>query len=266
MPTCETNRVTLFYEDTGSGSPIVFTHGHSMNHGQWAPQVDALSKRYRTVVWDVRGHGRSSLPEGPVDPEDFSGDLVGLLDAMGIESATLCGLSMGGHISLQTAVRRPERVKGLILIGTPFTNSFNWFEKLTVPLNRLSVRLLPLEWTGRLTAQLLLRINPANKRYVEEAFQSMSRDHFLRHWEGNLRMDSRADLGKVDCPTLILHGDQDDLVRRQQAYLAAHIRGAEFHTIPNANHLTNLDNPSEVNAHIERFMERLSHRSGVSRS
>ena len=258
MPTCETNHVALHYEERGSGPPLVFTHGHSMNHAQWAPQVEALSSRYRTVVWDVRGHGRSTLPDGPVDPEDFSRDLVGLLDALGIESATLCGLSMGGHISLQTAVRWPERVQGLILIGTPFTNAFNGFEKLAVPLNRWITRRLPLTWTARLTADLLSRINPANKAFVEQAFAAMIHDRFMRLWEGNLRMESRADLGRVACPTLILHGDQDNLVRRQQAWLAAHIRGAEFHTIPNASHLTNLDNPQAVNAHIERFMDRLS--------
>jgi 3-oxoadipate enol-lactonase len=256
MPTCATQNATLFYEDQGSGPAIVFTHGHSLHHGQWAPQVAALSSRYRTITWDVRGHGQSSLPPGTVDPEDFSRDLVRLMDARGLESAILCGLSMGGHISLQTAVRRPERVKGLILIGTPFTNAFDAFDRLAVPFNRGFIRLLPLRLTARLTADLLSRINPANRQLIEESFETMPRDHFIRHWDGNLRMESRADLGKVMCPTLILHGEHDSMVRRQQAYLAANIRGAELHTIPNAHHLTNLDNPEAVTTHIERFMER----------
>lgn len=261
MPTFEANGVKLYYEDHGTGDPIVFTHGHSMFHKQWEPQVEALSRSYRTVIWDVRGHGHSSLPPGKVDPERFSQDLIALLDHLNLPSAVLCGLSMGGHISIQTAVRYPDRVRGLILIGTPFTNSFNGYEKYAVPISKLSVRLLPYGLTAKWTAKAMSGIRPDNYAFVVEAFSKMTKDRFLRHWSGNLSMESKHDLGKIDCPTLILHGDQDMMVRRQQRQLAAGIRGAEFVSISRAHHLTNLDNPREVNAHIERFMGRLANRT-----
>ncbi|RXZ79725.1 alpha/beta hydrolase [Paenibacillaceae bacterium] len=254
MAYCQTDEVNLYYEEYGAGETIILTHGHSMYHEQWKPQVEALAHLFHIIVWDVRGHGRSSLPAGEVDPESFSEDLIRLMDALAIESAVLCGLSMGGHISLQTAVRYPNRVKGLILIGTPFTNSFNWYEKMATPFSQLSLRLIPYRWTAQMTASIMSAITPSNKPFVLQAFGMMKRDDFLRHWKGNLQMDSSQDLGKVACPTLILHGAQDGMVRRQQRILHASIKGAGFETIPNAGHLTNLDNPEEVNQHIKSFM------------
>jgi 3-oxoadipate enol-lactonase len=254
MPFCELQDVKLYYEDSGSGEAIVFTHGHSMYHKQWKPQIEALSSRYRVIVWDVRGHGNSSLPAGAVDPESFSRDLAGLLEHLGLSSAVLCGLSMGGHISLQTAVRYPGKVKGLILIGTPFTNAFNKFERFASPFSLFSLRLLPYKWMASLTAGIMSKVTPGNRDFVMEAFGKMTKDRFLRHWRGNLRMDSRNELGKVHCPVLLLHGEQDRMVARQQQALAAGIRGAALHTIKGADHLTNLDNPEAVNRHIMDFM------------
>lgn len=257
MPTLKVNDVEIYYEEYGKGDVIVFTHGNSLFHGQWQPQVEEFSKTHRVLVWDVRGHGKSSLPAGEVNPDSFSQDLIGLLDALNIERAVLCGLSMGGHISLQAAVRYPERVRALVLIGAPFTNSFNWFEKWTVPLNLLSVRLLPLETTAKLTADAVSKITPATRSIVEQGFGFMTHDQFVRQWAGNLRMETKHDLHKVHCPTLILHGEKDTLVARQQKALAAGIAGAEFYSIPNAGHLTNLDNPQAVNQHIQQFLGKL---------
>ncbi|MDQ0208770.1 alpha/beta fold hydrolase [Alkalicoccobacillus murimartini] len=114
MPVVTLNGVDLYYEIKGEGPPLIFTHGHSMNHEQWEPQVNALSSFYQIITWDARGHGHSTLPPGPVDPRDFSRDLHSLIDYLQLKSVVLCGLSMGGHISLQTALFYPEKIRGLI--------------------------------------------------------------------------------------------------------------------------------------------------------
>lgn len=250
------NHARLFYETRGEGRPIVFTHGASWNHKMWKPQVDYFSRSYHTLAWDVRGHGYSSLPEGKVNSEDFSKDLIALLDHLSIEKAALCGLSMGGHISLQTAVRYPERVEALILLGTPFTNTFNWFEKLFVPFNRWSSRIIPMRLSGRLQASMLSKFNPANKAYIEKAFAQIQHDNWIRVWDAVTRMESREDLQKIDCPTLILQGDHDTMIRRQQEYMKAHITKSELKIISNAQHATNLDNPDEVNEQIQSFLQK----------
>ncbi len=215
MSIYEVNNVKLYYEVRGTGQPIVFTHGASFNHKQWEKQVDYFSQFYQTVVWDVRGHGYSTLPAGKVNSNDFSKDLNGLLDHLEIKSAVLCGLSMGGHISLQTAFKYPKRVAGLILIGTPFTNTFNWYEKLFVPFNRWSSRLLSMKHSARLSAKMMSKFNPDNQTYIEEAVQMIPHNNWIRVWDAITRMESRDSLHKVAFPTLLLCGDHDTMTLRQ---------------------------------------------------
>ncbi len=257
MPTCEVNNVKLYYEVQGNGQPIVFTHGASWNHKQWEHQVDYFSSLYQTVVWDVRGHGYSTLPAGEVDSNEFSQDLIGLLDHLGIRSAVLCGLSMGGHISLQTAFKYPERVTGLILIGTPFTNTFNWYEKLFVPFNRWSSRLISMKQSAKLSAKMLSKFNLDNQAYIEEAMQMIPHHNWVRLWDAITRMESRDGLHKVVCPTLLLCGDHDTMTLRQQSYMETHIPGAELRIVKDAHHATNLDNPQEVNRFVEQFLKQV---------
>ncbi|MCM3261689.1 alpha/beta hydrolase [Paenibacillus lautus] len=254
MPVYKGREVDLYYEVKGEGKPLVFTHGASWNHKQWRPQVDAFSRRYQTVVWDIRGHGSSSLPHGKVDSEDFSRDLADLLSELGIEQATLCGLSLGGHISLQTAVRYPEKVAALVLIGTPFTNAFNWFERMFVPVNRLTSYLMPMSLSGKIQGRMLSKFNKSNQAYIEQAFGSIAHSDWIRIWDAVTRMDSTHDLHKIQCPVLLLQGESDTMIRRQQAYMQEQIANAQLKIIRNAHHATNLDNPDEVNEAIASFL------------
>lgn len=257
MPIYKGNHVDIYYEEQGKGDAIVFTHGASWDHRQWEKQIEFFSTSYHTIAWDVRGHGQSSLPPGKVHTEDFNRDLIELLDFLEIERAHLCGLSMGGHISLQTAIRYPERVKSLILIGTPFTNSFNWYEKMFVPINRLSNYFIPMKILAKSQAYVLSKYNHNNKRYIESAVRQIPHKNWLRLWNAISRMESGAHLHKVTCPTLILHGEKDTMTMRQQTVLHEKIKGSKWLTIRNAHHATNLDNPNDVNTYIDAFLKEL---------
>ncbi|MEZ0480397.1 alpha/beta fold hydrolase [Planococcus sp. SSTMD024] len=258
MPTIKINNATLYYEVTGAGEVLIFTHGASWDHLQWKPQVEELSKFYKTITWDVRGHGKSSLPTGKVDSEDFIKDLVGLLEHLGIEQAHLCGLSMGGHISLQTAVKYPEMVKSLILIGTPYTNSYNWIEKVFVPINRWSSKFVPMGVMASIQARTLSKFNPDNKHYIKETVSSIPLSNWVRIWNSVSRMESGKDLSKIHCPTLILQGDHDSMIERQQKEMAERIPQSNVIYIKNAHHATNLDNPKGVNYEIMQHLSSLS--------
>lgn len=249
--------IKLYYEVKGTGKPIIFTHGASWNYKQWRGQVDYFSNFYQTIVWDVRGHGYSTLPAGKIDSEDFSKDLIGLMDHLNIESAALCGLSMGGHISLQTAIRHPERVDGLILIGTPFTNAFNRYEKIFVPINRWSSKLLSMKLSAKLSAAALSKFNSNNRAYIEEAMQMIPYSNWIRLWDAITRMESGEHLQDVKCPTLLLCGDHDSMTLRQQKHMEEKIQLADLKMISQAHHATNLDNPDEVNAYIQGFLNKL---------
>ncbi|WP_054708252.1 alpha/beta hydrolase [Bacillus sp. JCM 19041] len=250
MPTVRINNVDLFYEVKGTGEAIVFTHGASWDHRQWQPQIEALSNSYKTICWDVRGHGQSSLPEGKVDSNDFSDDLVGLLAHLGVKQAHLCGLSMGGHISLQTAIRYPETARSLILIGTPYTNTYNRFEKIVVPINRFSSKFIPMSMLARMQAKTLSKFNADNEHYIKDAVSAISLSRWIRLWNAISRMESGDHLHKVNCQTLLLQGDHDTMIERQQEDLSKKIKHSRLVKIKNAHHATNLDNPKQVNAEI----------------
>ncbi|KOS60392.1 alpha/beta hydrolase [Lysinibacillus agricola] len=254
MPTCTINNVDLYYEIKGKGEPIIFTHGASWDKNQWDKQVDYFSQYYQTITWDVRGHGASSLPKGMVDAVDFRKDLIGLMNHLQIKNAHLCGLSMGGHISLQTAIHNPEYVKSLILIGTPFTNKFNWYEKLLVPLNRFSNLFIPMSVSAKIQAYTLSKFNKENKHYINSTVASMSYKNWVRIWNAVSRMESRNDLDKVNCSTLILYGEKDTMIKRQQEYLHNNIKQSQLIIIDNAHHATNLDNPNQVNENIHQHL------------
>lgn len=254
MSKCIVNDVELYYEVKGEGEAIVFTHGASWDHASWQPQVDYFSKQYKTIVWDVRGHGKSTLPEGEVDSEDFTKDLIGLLDHLNIDSANLCGLSLGGHISIQVAVQHPDRVKSLILIATPFTNTFNSYERMLVPLNRFSSMFIPMQLMASLQANMLSNFNYSNKAYIEEAVIQIPKQNWVRLWDAITRMESKEHLKLINSPTLIMYGDHDTMIGSQQQYMYQEIPNAEIQVIKNANHATNLDNPQDVNQHIKTFL------------
>lgn len=254
MPKVKINNVNLYYDVKGSGEAIIFTHGASWNNHQWDLQVEKLSKQYKTITWDVRGHGKSSLPKGKVDSEDFSKDLIGLLTHLNVQQAHLCGLSMGGHISLQTAIRYPEFVKSLILIGTPFTNTYNWFEKLVVPINRLTSIFIPMKVMANIQARTLSRFNSNNKQYIKKAVNSIPLNNWIRIWHAVSKMESGNHLYKINCPTLILQGEHDTIIARQQQEMARRISQSKLIYIKNAHHATNLDNPVQVNKEIVKHL------------
>ncbi|MEM8535012.1 MAG: alpha/beta hydrolase [Chloroflexota bacterium] len=263
MPTIETNGVTLYYKVIGDGPPLVFTHGAGWDHTQWQPQIAYFANRFRVIMWDVRGHGRSTLPDGPVDSADFRRDLVGLLDALDIRQAILVGLSMGGHISLQTAIAYPERVAALVLMGTPCTNRFNWRERVLVPINRWSARLIPMSLMARWTGQSMAKHSVAAGQSIEQAMQQIPYGHWQRIWHAVTSMESRAGLAQISCPTLILEGADDWLVQHQQAYLASHIPNATHHVVPRAFHAMNWDNPEDVHRYMDEFVTDLTEAGNV---
>src|SRR5688572_15664857 len=100
----------LFYELAGDGPPVVLVHAMTLDHRCFEPQMDALARGHRVLRYDCRGYGRSSVPEAA--PYAHGKDLVALLDAVGIaQPVTIVGVSMGGQIGFETALRSPERVR-----------------------------------------------------------------------------------------------------------------------------------------------------------
>lgn len=255
MPYFENRGARLYYEEKGQGKPLLFLHGTTWDMRQWKRQVDCFSKEYRTVTLDARGHGKSSLPPGAVSPDVFWRDVVALMDYLDIPSAVLCGLSMGGHVALQTAIHAQARVDGLILIGTPCSNQFNAYERMVVPVNRFCQRVMPMRWIVWIASRSLGGKNTEAREYIRSAMGSMKHDVYNRVWKAITSMESRAGLAHITCPTLILIGDHDWMTGRQQPFIHEQIKGSTLTTIQNASHGTVFDNPAQVEQEISGFLK-----------
>lgn len=254
MPYFENLGAELYYEESGQGKPLIFLHGASWDLRQWQRQIEHFSKSYRVIAMDARGHGKSSLPPGELSPDVFWRDVVALMDHLAIPKAIICGLSLGGHTTIQVAINAGTRVEKIILIGTPCTNQFNMFERIVLPINRFSLRLMPMSWLAWSISVCMGNFNPQSRAYVRQVVGSIDHDVFNRVWKAATSMESRDGLAKISCPTLILIGDHDSLTGRQQQYIHEHIKDSRLVIIKNAHHGTNLDNPEQVEAEIEKFL------------
>ncbi|MFZ0660538.1 MAG: alpha/beta hydrolase [Candidatus Binataceae bacterium] len=113
------NGISIAYRDRGSGAAVVFVHGHPFDQSMWDPQLAALSWKYRTITLDLRGYGKSEVPNvNATTVETMAADIKSLLDHLGIQKTVVVGLSMGGQVAMAFADLFPERLAGLVLAGT----------------------------------------------------------------------------------------------------------------------------------------------------
>src|SRR5919109_2904749 len=154
----------LWYEDTGSGTPVVLLHQNVVDSRIWGPVLPLLAERHRVIRYDARGYGRSPMWAGPYSPVD---DLFSVMDAAGVERAALIGASHGGRIAIQAAIDRPGRVSALILVASP------------LPGRRLDIQGTP-EQEARWEAAEAAGDVTALVQHDLEIFAPMGRDDELR--------------------------------------------------------------------------------------
>src|SRR5438093_13759231 len=115
MSVAKVGTIDLYYDEQGSGDPLLLVMGLAADSAAWMFQVPDFARHHRTIVFDNRGVGRSAKPPGPYTIHEMADDTVGLLDALGIARAHVVGVSMGGMIAQELALRHPERVARLVL-------------------------------------------------------------------------------------------------------------------------------------------------------
>ena len=262
-----TNGTEIYYVDVGqpTGPPIVLIHGFPVSHEMWTHQIEVLKNVYRVVAFDLRGQGRSEVGDGQFTLESLVDDLIALLDHLEIRQAVLCGLSMGGYVCLRTAERNPERVSGLILCDTKPEADSNE----TKLARSASIKAIKRNGIGAYAETFLkgaLSPTSLKDRDVMEAATKIVQQNQALGLCGTLlalagRTDTTSFLPKIKVPTLILVGEQDNITppehsRRMQSM----IQNSELHIIPQAGHMTNMENPTIFNTHLIKFLQ--DHASG----
>jgi len=259
MPYANVNGQRLYYEDTGGTSPaIVFSHGILLDGSMFAPQVAALRDRYRCIVWDQRGHGKTAgetLP--PFSYYDSANDLAALLAFLGIRSAILAGVSQGAFVEMRCALVHPERVRALILIaaqtGVDDPATLQGYGQM---FDAWIANNLPEEIAATLEHVIFGPDWPGAAAWKAK-WRSMTAPNLLGALDALGRRDDIGDkVSAIRVPTLIIHGDADAPIplAKAQAMQAA-IPNAEL-AVAAGGHSVNMTNPTPVNAAIEAFLAR----------
>jgi pimeloyl-ACP methyl ester carboxylesterase len=251
------NDIDLYYESTGEGEPLLLIHGLGSSTRNWELQVKHFSERYRVITYDLRGHGRSSKPPGPYFMQSFANDTTGLLNRLGIQVAHVVGVSMGGMIAFELAVRYPDLLKSLVIansypemrVETAREHLEKWQRLLILEL--LGVRALGKVLSRRLFArpeQLALR-----RTFVERWAQNDKRA-YKACLRAILGWDVEARLGEIRCPVLVVASDRDYWpLEGKQAYTAK-MPAARLVVIGDARHAVCVEKPEEFNRVLEEFL------------
>jgi pimeloyl-ACP methyl ester carboxylesterase len=242
----------ISYQVTGNGQPVLLSHGYGATSAMFAANLPALSARNRVVTWDLRGHGAS---DSPSEPDSYSAanalaDMAALLDEAGADRAVLGGHSLGGYLSLAFTLAFPDRVAGLILIGTGpgFRNDQardEWNRRAEATADRLAERGVA-------------------------ALGSSSELHAGGHGDvtglilaarGTLtQRDARVidGLTSITVPTLVIVGADDAHFLAAADYMTGKIPSARKVVIPAAGHAPNIDKPDEFNAAVTPFLDEIA--------
>ncbi len=250
--------------EAGAGDPLVLVMGFGGDHLAWGLQIPAFAAKYRVIAFDNRGVGQSGAPDLPYSTAMMADDTAGLLDALGIERAHVCGVSMGGMIAQEIALRHPGRVRTLQLhatLGRPdayMRALVEGWRKTRIALGR--------EDALRVIALWLFAPRTYEERpeFVELVLQNaianphpQSLTGFLRQGDAVLGHDTLERLEQLRCPTLVSVADQDILVPPRFSHaIAQRVPGAELKTIADAGHAYMWEAPEAFNAMCLEFLAR----------
>jgi len=262
MPFADANGLSLYYEDHGTGDPLLLVMGLATDHLGWALQTPAFAERYRTVIFDNRDVGQSGRADGPYEISDMAADALALADSLELETFHLLGVSMGGAIAQELVLRAPARVKTLQLAVTWAGSGRYGAEKSRLWAKEALQR--PRE--DFLDSLLLLNLSEAFYENAEAvAFvRSMMLDNphpqepegFARQSDASGRHDVRDRLGDIRVPTHIISAEHDILLPVwKQRELADGIEGAKLTVIPGAPHGANLERAQEFNDAVLGFLD-----------
>ena len=266
MPYLNVNGARLHYTDEGSGAEtIVFSHGLLFSGAMFADQIAHFKGRYRCITYDHRGQGGSEVTANGYDADTLTADAEALIEALGVQPCHFVGLSMGGFVGMRLAIRRPELLRSLTLIGTsadpeppenlPRYGMLNfvarWFG-----LGIVSGRVMPIMF---------------GQNYLNDAARAVERDAWRRRLVANDRIGvTRAvrgviprkgvseEIKAIRTPTLIIVGEADTAtVPEKSERMHAAIAGSKLVIVPRAGHSATIEEPHAVNDAMSSFLGRI---------
>jgi len=267
MPVTKVGDISIYYESRGEGEALVLVIGYGGNSEQWFRQIPSLSREYRVVVLDNRGTGRSDKPDIPYTMDMMASDIVGLLDATGIDTAHIYGVSMGGMIAQEFALRHPERVGSLVLgcttcgIDQGVTPDA---EALTLLFDMERMKQLTPEEGARQSLPFMFSQEFIdNSPDIVEQFIAMVVAYvtplrsYMRQAEAIMGHDTYDRLPQIKAPTLVISGDADRMIPPENSrLLASRIPNSELVILKNKGHGFFVEATEEASRAILDFLKR----------
>jgi 3-oxoadipate enol-lactonase len=259
------NDFSMNYEGRGHGTGLLFIHGFPLSNNMWKAQVEDLSDIARVVAPDLRGHGASEAVKGTYGMDLLADDCAALLDQIGLkERVVVCGLSMGGYVTLAFYRRYPQRVRGLILAATraqsdsPEAKTNR--EKAAAKAKEGGSSAIAADLLPKILAPQTYNAQPGLVEQIKNMMEQTSVEGIIGASLGmKERPDSRPTLEDIDVPTLILHGADDQIISPDEArQMNASIPDSQLQVLPEAGHLLNMEKPDLFNQAVREFLKSLN--------
>ncbi|MFW9962814.1 MAG: alpha/beta fold hydrolase [Candidatus Sifarchaeia archaeon] len=267
LPYAPVGDIEIYYEIYGSqdAPPLVLIGGWASFRWIWFRQIPTLMKKYKCIVFDNRGAGKSSKPDYPYNMEMMAADTVGLLDALGVERAHILGISMGGLIGQQIALSYPEKVHSLILVSTHFGGP----NHIPIPDDVVALLVaLPTETISYEQAREMRYRATFSPQFIAENKELMEQiDEWVQQHPAPLyaqvhqssataEFDSESELKNITAPTLILQGANDFTILPKNAeLLAERIPNSKLQFIEGAAHFVIIEKYEEFNQEVMSFID-----------
>ncbi|AOG22015.1 3-oxoadipate enol-lactonase [Acidovorax sp. RAC01] len=224
----------------------------------WEPQVPAFSQAFRVIRYDTRGHGGSPVTPGPYSFEELGLDVLAILDALGVDKASFCGISMGGHTGLWLGVHAGHRLQALAVCNSAARIGAlgPWMERAAMvrSAGAAGMRTLADSAPGRWFTNEFAQAQPAVVHAAQEWIAGIEPEGYAACCEALGASDLRNALGRITTPTLLLAGDADPVTTVADAQaMQAGIPGSKLAVVP-ASHLSNLEAPQAFSAAVLGFL------------
>jgi 3-oxoadipate enol-lactonase len=237
---------------------LILSNSLGTTHHMWEPQVAPFTKHFRLVRFDRRGHGQSTVPPGPYSMERLGRDVLAIMDAIGIEKANWCGLSMGGMEGMWLGAHAPDRFDRLVLANTSCHYPDREFWNERIKLIRANGGLAPV--ADRLTGAWFTRDfrarEPAIVERMRAGLAATPAEGYIACGEAVRDMDHREILAQIEAPTLVIIGRHDPATTPEAGrFIHSRIPGASLATIE-AAHLSNIEQPAQFTDAALDFLTR----------
>jgi pimeloyl-ACP methyl ester carboxylesterase len=257
----------MAYDEVSPPHPkgtVLLLTGAGANRLTWYKQLDVFGRAFRTIAVDYRDTGDSDPVSESYTIADLADDAASVLTALEVQRAHVVGISLGGFVALQMALRHPERVEKLVLVSTsaggsaripPSPERMAQIRQLALEVPEVGERMQ--RALAMVTAPGYFESHPEDWDRIAEwaRYRPLSQEALIRQGQAAMNHDVSGQLDHIQVPTLVVHGELDAEAPENGRYLAEHIAGAKFILYPNTGHLVDLERAEEFNHDVLAFLE-----------